>query len=53
MKLVPIIFFGPQFRSGRYDTFVRTVDIAPTLAKVLGIPPTEPLDGIPLTQVLQ
>ena len=50
---VPIIFFGPQFKPGRYDQFVRTVDIAPTLAAVLGIPPTEPLDGKVLTAALK
>jgi predicted AlkP superfamily pyrophosphatase or phosphodiesterase len=50
---VPIIFFGPQFNAGRYNEFVRTVDIAPTLAFVLGIPPTEPLDGKVLTAALK
>jgi arylsulfatase A-like enzyme len=28
------------------------VDIAPTLAALLGIPPTESLDGVPLPEVL-
>jgi predicted AlkP superfamily pyrophosphatase or phosphodiesterase len=50
---VPIIFYGAPFRPGRYDTFVRTVDIAPTLARVLGVRPTEPLDGRVLTQALR
>ena len=42
---VPIIFYGPPFKPGRYTEFARTVDIAPTLAEVLQVPPTEPLDG--------
>lgn len=50
---VPIIFYGAPFRPGKYDTFVRTVDIAPTLARVLGVRPTEPLDGRVLTQALR
>lgn len=50
---VPIIFYGPQFRPGRYTEFTRTVDIAPTLARVLHVHPTEPLDGKVLTQVLK
>lgn len=50
---VPIIFFGPQFRPGKYTEFARTVDIAPTLAHVLRIHPTEPVDGKPLLRVLK
>lgn len=46
---VPILFYGPPFKPGRYPQFVRTVDIAATLAQVLGVTPTEPLDGKPLT----
>jgi arylsulfatase A-like enzyme len=42
---VPIIFYGAPFRPGKYATFARTADIAPTLARVLGVTPTEPLDG--------
>ena len=50
---VPIIFYGAPFRPGKYETFARTVDIAPTLARVLGVRPTEPLDGRVLTQALR
>jgi len=42
---VPIIFFGAPFKAGKYTQFARTVDIAPTLADVLGVRATEPLDG--------
>jgi arylsulfatase A-like enzyme len=31
---------------------VRTVDIAPTLAKLLDISPSEPLDGVAIDEVL-
>ena len=46
---VPIIFYGAPFRPGMNAGFARTVDIAPTLARALGVVPTEPLDGRVLT----
>jgi predicted AlkP superfamily pyrophosphatase or phosphodiesterase len=46
---VPLLFWGSAFRAGHYDEFSRVVDIAPTLARVLGIPPLERLDGHVLT----
>lgn len=42
---VPLVFYGPWFKPGRYDQFVRVVDIAPTLAHVIDVAPTESLDG--------
>ncbi len=50
---VPIIFYGPRIKPGRYTTFARTVDMAPTLARILGVPPTEKLDGVPLMQAIR
>jgi len=50
---VPLIFYGPPFRPGRYDEFVRTVDLAPTLAAAAGVRPTEKLDGVVLRQALK
>jgi len=50
---VPMIYYGPPFEPGQYRGFVRTVDIAPTLARVLGVTPTERLDGHPLLQALR
>ena len=50
---VPLLFYGPQFKPGRYAEFTRVVDIAPTLAEVVGVTPTEPLDGRVLTQALR
>jgi predicted AlkP superfamily pyrophosphatase or phosphodiesterase len=50
---VPIIFYGVGVRPGRYGTFARTVDIAPTLAQILGVRPTERLDGVVLMEAVQ
>jgi hypothetical protein len=50
---VPILFYGPPFKPGRYPGFVRTVDMAPTLAQVLGVTPGEPLDGHVLTVAIK
>jgi len=50
---VPIIFYGAPFKQGRYSQFVRTVDMAPTLAQVLGVTPAEPLDGRVLTAAIK
>lgn len=50
---VPVIFYGPQFKAGRYDQFARVVDIAPTLARVVGVTPTERLDGRVLVDALR
>lgn len=46
---VPIIFYGPGIPHSRRTEFVRTVDIAPTLAQLLKVKPLEKLDGVPLT----
>ncbi|HWH03556.1 MAG TPA: hypothetical protein VN674_07710, partial [Gemmatimonadales bacterium] len=48
---VPIAFFGTGVPVRRVDRPARTVDIAPTLAAILGIKPTEKLDGEVLTEV--
>ncbi|MCE9601522.1 MAG: alkaline phosphatase family protein [Gemmatimonadetes bacterium] len=50
---VPIIFWGTPFTPGRVTGSARVVDIAPTLARLLGIPPLERLDGHPLPQVFR
>ena len=42
---VPIVFAGPLFRPGKYATPARVTDMAPTIAAVLGVRPTERLDG--------
>jgi arylsulfatase A-like enzyme len=48
-----MIFYGPAFRPGRYDEFVRVIDMGPTLARALGVEPLEPLDGRPLTRAIR
>jgi len=42
---VPIIFYGRGVRPGRYSEFARVVDMAPTLAAIVGVTPQEKLDG--------
>jgi hypothetical protein len=34
---VPLFFFGPQFRAGVYDAPVDSTDVAPTLARLIGV----------------
>ncbi|MFV1988270.1 MAG: alkaline phosphatase family protein [Gemmatimonadota bacterium] len=51
-RQVPLVFMGPGIPAGRYDGPVRTVDIAPTLARLLGIPAPADLDGRTLTQIV-
>src|SRR3989475_6379620 len=49
---VPLILWGPGIRRGAYEGRVSTVDIAPTLARLLDLTPAEPLDGRVLTDAL-
>ena len=49
---VPLILWGPGIRRGVYGGRVSTVDIAPTLARLLELTPAEPLDGRVLTEAL-
>jgi arylsulfatase A-like enzyme len=50
---VPVIFLGAPFASGKRDPgTARVVDIAPTLAQVLGLQPLDRLDGHVLTSAL-
>jgi hypothetical protein len=36
---VPLCFYGPQFRAGVFESSVESVDLAPTLARAMGIAP--------------
>ncbi len=45
---VPLIFMGPGVPSGATDEAARTVDMAPTLAALAGVPYPAGLDGRPL-----
>ena len=50
---VPVLFAGAGIKPGRYDDFARVVDMAPTLAALLGVPPMEPLDGVVLRRAIR
>ena len=46
---VPLLVWGPAWtRSGRIDTPVEIIDIAPTLARLLGVPTPPASEGKPL-----
>jgi len=49
---VPIIFWGDGLRPQSVPRPVRTVDVAPTLARLIGVAPTQPLDGVVLPEVV-
>ena len=49
---VPIIFAGAGVRPGIHPRPVRTTDIGPTLAAMLGVRPAEATDGRPLREVI-
>jgi hypothetical protein len=50
--VVPILFMGPGVKPGRYAQPIRTVDVAPTLAALIGVVPTETLDGRVLREII-
>ncbi|HKW41076.1 MAG TPA: alkaline phosphatase family protein [Gemmatimonadales bacterium] len=49
---VPIAFYGAGIRAQRIERRASTVDIAPTLAALIGVTPTEALDGHVLIEVV-
>ncbi len=44
-RFVPFLLLGPGVRPGASTTAVRTVDLAPTLARLAGVPTPADLDG--------
>ncbi len=50
---VPLIFFGAGIAPGKHAEFVRTVDLAPTLAELLGVKASEKIDGVALKNALK
>jgi hypothetical protein len=42
---VPLCFYGPQFPAGVFESPVLSVDVAPTLARVMGVAPPSSSDG--------
>ena len=45
--------YGAGVKPGRMTEFVRTVDLAPTLAAIAGVKPSERLDGVVLTKAVR
>jgi predicted AlkP superfamily pyrophosphatase or phosphodiesterase len=50
---VPLVFYGAGVQPGKHAEFVRTVDLAPTLAEIAGVRPLEKLDGVVLRNALR
>jgi predicted AlkP superfamily pyrophosphatase or phosphodiesterase len=50
---VPIIFYGAGIKPGRYARKALVVDIAPTLAEIIGVRAMERLDGRPLRDAIK
>jgi arylsulfatase A-like enzyme len=49
---VPVIFYGPAIRAGRFAERALVADLAPTLARIIGVTPIERLDGRVLQRAL-
>jgi arylsulfatase A-like enzyme len=49
---VPVIFTGPSIRAQRINRLVHPVDVAPTIAALLGMTPPSSAAGSPLKEVL-
>jgi arylsulfatase A-like enzyme len=50
---VPVTFWGAAFSAASDSTTARVVDIAPTFAHLLGITPSERLDGVVLSRAFK
>jgi arylsulfatase A-like enzyme len=49
---VPLVVLGPGVRQQRLSRQVSTIDIAPTLLRIAGLPPAEGMTGVPLIEVV-
>jgi arylsulfatase A-like enzyme len=49
---VPLIFMGDDIRAQQIQREVHPVDVAPTIAALLGITPPAGSEGTPLVEVL-
>ena len=50
---IALVMAGPGIRPGRYQARANSVDIAPTLAHLLGVQPLERVDGRVLAEALE
>lgn len=50
---VPVTFWGGAFTAASDSTTARVVDIAPTFAQLLGLTPSEQLDGVVLSRAFK
>ncbi len=50
---VPIIFMGPSIKAQTVHRLVHPVDVAPTIAALLGMTPPGSAQGLPLVEVLK
>jgi hypothetical protein len=50
---VPIVFVGGSLTARRIYREIQTVDVAPTLAAIVGVKPPSGARGVPLVEVLQ
>ena len=50
---VPLLFRVPGHPAARVERTARTIDIAPTLASLLGLKPLEPVEGVALPEVIR
>ena len=50
---VPLLFYGPGIKPGRYDEQTSIVDLAPTLAQLAGVSPIETIDGHVLRRAIR
>lgn len=50
-RSIPIVFWGGGITPGTVTRSVRSVDIAPTLARLLGVRPSQTLDGVNIPEV--
>ena len=48
---VPLMFWVPGLKPARIERHARTVDLGPTLAALLGIRPTERVEGVALPEI--
>lgn len=48
---VPLMFWVPGLKPARIERHARTIDLGPTLAALLGIRPTERVEGVALPEI--